>query len=160
MTWAYVLTFYVTSTLWQFIDDPGLKNDKRNMPVQLPLAHSGWLFKEESEEPDVKPFSAGPKEEDMEVDVPSVKGILCQLPCVPSSPEALTWPPRLLLTNFIPTQKYRHRTKTEPLLGVHMSLYISTLGLSFSILEEPHSSRISFLLLFIIGIASFLAEPR
>lgn len=83
VTWAYVLTFYVTSTLWQFIDDPGLKNDKRNMPVQLPLAHSGWLFKEESEEPDVKPFSAGPKEEDMEVDVPSVKGILCHLPSVP-----------------------------------------------------------------------------
>ncbi|MDG2675913.1 hypothetical protein P7M07_23195, partial [Vibrio parahaemolyticus] len=24
-----------------FIDDPGLKNDTRNMPVQLPLAHSG-----------------------------------------------------------------------------------------------------------------------
>lgn len=56
-----------------FIDDPGLKNDTRNMPVQLPLAHSGWLFKEESEEPDVKPLSAGPKEEDMEVDVPAVK---------------------------------------------------------------------------------------
>ncbi|XP_052588784.1 DNA-directed RNA polymerase III subunit RPC4 isoform X2 [Peromyscus californicus insignis] len=57
-----------------FIDDPGLKNDTRNTPVQLPLAHSGWLFKEESEEPDVKkPLSAGPKEEDMEVDVPSVK---------------------------------------------------------------------------------------
>lgn len=71
------------STLWQFIDDPGLKNDTRNMPVQLPLAHSGWLFKEESEEPDVKPFSAGPKEEDMEVDVPSVKGSLCQLTSVP-----------------------------------------------------------------------------
>lgn len=81
-----MLTFSVTSTLWQFIDDPGLKNDTRNMPVQLPLAHSGWLFKEESEEPDVKPFSAGPKEEDMEVDVPSVKGI----------PGALTSPPRLL----------------------------------------------------------------
>lgn len=61
-------------TLWQFIDDPGLKNDTRNMPVQLPLAHSGWLFKEESEEPEAKPFSAGPKEEDMEVDVPAVKG--------------------------------------------------------------------------------------
>uniref|UniRef100_A0A9L0R4D7 RNA polymerase III subunit D n=1 Tax=Equus caballus TaxID=9796 RepID=A0A9L0R4D7_HORSE len=56
-----------------FIDDPGLRNDTRNMPVQLPLAHSGWLFKEESEEPDVKPSLAGPKEEDMEVDVPVVK---------------------------------------------------------------------------------------
>ncbi|XP_007126364.1 DNA-directed RNA polymerase III subunit RPC4 isoform X2 [Physeter macrocephalus] len=56
-----------------FIDDPGLRNDTRNMPVQLPLAHSGWLFKEENEEPDVKPWLAGPKEEDMEVDVPAVK---------------------------------------------------------------------------------------
>ncbi|EPY84543.1 DNA-directed RNA polymerase III polypeptide-like protein [Camelus ferus] len=56
-----------------FIDDPGLRNDTRNMPVQLPLAHSGWLFKEENEEADVKPWPAGPKEEDMEVDVPAVK---------------------------------------------------------------------------------------
>ncbi|XP_005886272.1 PREDICTED: DNA-directed RNA polymerase III subunit RPC4-like [Myotis brandtii] len=56
-----------------FIDDPGLRNDTRNMPVQLPLAHSGWLFKEENEEPDVKPWLTGPKEEDMEVDVPVVK---------------------------------------------------------------------------------------
>ncbi|TKC34662.1 hypothetical protein EI555_001450, partial [Monodon monoceros] len=46
-----------------FIDDPGLRNDTRNMPVQLLLAHSGWLFKEENEEPDVKPWL---KEEDME----------------------------------------------------------------------------------------------
>lgn len=66
-----------TTVLWQFIDDPGLRNDTRNMPVQLPLAHSGWLFKEENEEPDVKPWLAGPKEEDMEVDVPAVKGVLC-----------------------------------------------------------------------------------
>lgn len=56
-----------------FIDDPGLRNDIRNMPVQLPLAHSGWLFKEENEETDVKPRLAGPKEEDMEVDMPAVK---------------------------------------------------------------------------------------
>lgn len=142
-SWAYVLTFCVTSTLWQFIDDPGLKNDKRNMPVQLPLAHSGWLFKEESEEPDVKPFSAGSKEEDMEVDVPSVKGILCQLPSVPWLPRSSHMASKAAAhqhLRFIPTQKYRHRTKTEPLLGVHMSLYIGTLGLSFSILEKPHSS--------------------
>jgi len=65
--------------LWQFIDDPGLRNDIRNMPVQLPLAHSGWLFKEENEETDVQPRLAGPKEEDMEVDMPAVKGTLCQL---------------------------------------------------------------------------------
>lgn len=56
-----------------FLDDPGLRNDTRNMPVQLPLAHSGWLFKEENDEPDVKPWLTGPKEEDMEVDVPAVK---------------------------------------------------------------------------------------
>ncbi|XP_057345132.1 DNA-directed RNA polymerase III subunit RPC4 [Manis pentadactyla] len=56
-----------------FIDDPGLRNDTRNMPVQLPLAHSGWLFKEENEDSDVKPYLTGPKEEDMEVDMPMVK---------------------------------------------------------------------------------------
>lgn len=78
VTQTHVLTFHVTPALWQFIDDPGLKNDTRNMPVQLPLAHSGWLFKEESDEPEAKPFSAGPKEEDMEVDVPALKGNLCQ----------------------------------------------------------------------------------
>lgn len=49
------------------------------MPVQLPLAHSGWLFKEENEDSDVKPHLTGPKEEDMEVDVPMVKGTLCQI---------------------------------------------------------------------------------
>ncbi|NXF65749.1 RPC4 polymerase, partial [Ciccaba nigrolineata] len=37
-----------------FLDDPGLKNDIRNKPVQLPLAHSGWLFKEEATEQEVK----------------------------------------------------------------------------------------------------------
>uniref|UniRef100_A0A8D1UFB9 DNA-directed RNA polymerase III subunit RPC4 n=2 Tax=Sus scrofa TaxID=9823 RepID=A0A8D1UFB9_PIG len=56
-----------------FIDDPGLRNDTRNTPVQLPLAHSGWLFKEEDEEADVKPWLPGHKEEDMDVDGPAVK---------------------------------------------------------------------------------------
>ncbi|XP_042332334.1 DNA-directed RNA polymerase III subunit RPC4 [Sceloporus undulatus] len=55
-----------------FIDDPGLKNDIRNKPVQLPLAHSGWLFKEDDQE-DVKPLHSSPKEEEMEVDLSSVK---------------------------------------------------------------------------------------
>lgn len=95
------------SLLWQFIDDPGLRNDTRNMPVQLPLAHSGWLFKEENEEPDVKPWLAGPKEEDMEVDVPVVKGTLCQLTsrfCFcgcppPGTPLPRNEPLRLLLLN-------------------------------------------------------------
>lgn len=82
----------MTPCLSQFIDDPGLRNDTRNKPVQLPLAHSGWLFKEENEEPDVKPWLAGPREEDMEVDVPVVKGTLCQLlsyllSCPPRSPQ-------------------------------------------------------------------------
>ncbi|XP_015269711.1 PREDICTED: DNA-directed RNA polymerase III subunit RPC4 [Gekko japonicus] len=56
-----------------FLDDPGLKNDIRNKPVQLPLAHSGWLFKEESDDQeDVKHLSSS-TEEIMEMDIPSVK---------------------------------------------------------------------------------------
>lgn len=59
----------------QFLDDPGLKNDIRNKPVQLPLAHSGWLFKEEvAEQEDTQPWLAGSKEEKMELDPPAVKG--------------------------------------------------------------------------------------
>lgn len=85
--------------------------------MQLPLAHSGWLFKEESEEPDVKPLPAGPKEEDMEVDVPAVKGTcVSRLPFLPPklSPEALTGPPAAAQQCVLspPTQKYRHRVKT------------------------------------------------
>nr|XP_056716899.1 DNA-directed RNA polymerase III subunit RPC4 [Euleptes europaea] len=57
-----------------FLDDPGLKNDIRNKPVQLPLAHSGWLFKEEGDDQeDVKPLSSSTKEEMMEVDMPAVR---------------------------------------------------------------------------------------
>ncbi|XP_074898214.1 DNA-directed RNA polymerase III subunit RPC4 [Buteo buteo] len=57
-----------------FLDDPGLKNDIRNKPVQLPLAHSGWLFKEEAgEQEDAQPWLPGPKEEKMELDLPAVK---------------------------------------------------------------------------------------
>ncbi|XP_068776947.1 DNA-directed RNA polymerase III subunit RPC4 isoform X2 [Struthio camelus] len=57
-----------------FLDDPGLKNDIRNKPVQLPLAHSGWLFKEEAaEQEDAQPWLSGPKEEKMEVDLQAVK---------------------------------------------------------------------------------------
>ncbi|XP_010164768.1 DNA-directed RNA polymerase III subunit RPC4, partial [Antrostomus carolinensis] len=57
-----------------FLDDPGLKNDIRNKPVQLPLAHSGWLFKEEvTEQEDTQPWLPGPKEEKMELDPPAVK---------------------------------------------------------------------------------------
>uniref|UniRef100_K7FF32 RNA polymerase III subunit D n=1 Tax=Pelodiscus sinensis TaxID=13735 RepID=K7FF32_PELSI len=47
-----------------------------NKPVQLPLAHSGWLFKEEGDDQeDIKPWvsSTDIKEEKMEVDLPAVK---------------------------------------------------------------------------------------
>ncbi|NWS05184.1 RPC4 polymerase, partial [Motacilla alba] len=58
-----------------FLDDPGLKNDIRNKPVQLPLAHSGWLFKEEAaEQEDAQPWLPASKEEKMELDPPAVKG--------------------------------------------------------------------------------------
>ncbi|XP_068030557.1 DNA-directed RNA polymerase III subunit RPC4 isoform X1 [Anomalospiza imberbis] len=58
----------------QFLDDPGLKNDIRNKPVQLPLAHSGWLFKEEvAEQEDTQPWLPASKEEKMELDPPAVK---------------------------------------------------------------------------------------
>ncbi|KAL7981373.1 hypothetical protein Chor_002269 [Crotalus horridus] len=58
-----------------FLDDPGLKNDIRNKPVQLPLAHSGWLFKEEGDDQeDSKLLNAGHKEEEeLETDASSVK---------------------------------------------------------------------------------------
>ncbi|XP_009996165.1 PREDICTED: LOW QUALITY PROTEIN: DNA-directed RNA polymerase III subunit RPC4, partial [Chaetura pelagica] len=57
-----------------FLDDPGLRNDIRNKPVQLPLAHSGWLFKEEgTEQEDPEPWLPGPKEEKMELDPPVLK---------------------------------------------------------------------------------------
>ncbi|XP_075766775.1 DNA-directed RNA polymerase III subunit RPC4 [Pelodiscus sinensis] len=59
-----------------FLDDPRLRNDIRNKPVQLPLAHSGWLFKEEGDDQeDIKPWvsSTDIKEEKMEVDLPAVK---------------------------------------------------------------------------------------
>ncbi|KAM4644797.1 DNA-directed RNA polymerase III subunit RPC4 isoform 2-T2 [Amazona ochrocephala] len=57
-----------------FLDDPGLKNDIRNKPVQLPLAHSGWLFREEAaEQEDAEPWLPSPKEEKMELDPAAVK---------------------------------------------------------------------------------------
>lgn len=36
----------------QFVDDPQLRNEARCCPVQLPLAVSGWVFKEEVEDDD------------------------------------------------------------------------------------------------------------
>ncbi|NWS43082.1 RPC4 polymerase, partial [Probosciger aterrimus] len=68
-----------------FLDDPGLKNDIRNKPVQLPLAHSGWLFKEESaEQEDAEPWLPGPKEEKMELDPAAVK--VKEEPCDEDAP--------------------------------------------------------------------------
>ncbi|NXU59844.1 RPC4 polymerase, partial [Turnix velox] len=67
-----------------FLDDPGLKNDVRNKPVQLPLAHSGWLFKEETpEQEEPQPWLPSPKEEKMELD-PPVK--VKEEPCDEESP--------------------------------------------------------------------------
>lgn len=34
----------------QFLDDPHLKSKAQSCPVQLPLAVSGWVFKQEFEE--------------------------------------------------------------------------------------------------------------
>ncbi|XP_030057873.1 DNA-directed RNA polymerase III subunit RPC4 [Microcaecilia unicolor] len=56
-----------------FLDDPGLRNDARNKPVQLPLAHSGWLFTEDSDEQDVKAWLSSTKEEKMDVETHPVK---------------------------------------------------------------------------------------
>ncbi|KFQ26002.1 DNA-directed RNA polymerase III subunit RPC4, partial [Mesitornis unicolor] len=73
-----------------FLDDPGLKNDIRNKPVQLPLAHSGWLFKEEpTEQEDAQPWLPGPKEEKMELDPPAVKvkEELCDEDPLPKPPQ-------------------------------------------------------------------------
>lgn len=74
-----------------FLDDPGLKNDVRNKPVQLPLAHSGWLFQEEGAElddPQCPPYGA--KEEKMDVDPPTVK--VKEEPC-DDAPPPLRSPP-------------------------------------------------------------------
>ncbi|XP_053573936.1 DNA-directed RNA polymerase III subunit RPC4 [Bombina bombina] len=57
----------------KFLDDPGLRNDSQNQPVQLPLAHSGWLFRSEEEDEETKPLQGLPKEEKMEVEFPQVK---------------------------------------------------------------------------------------
>lgn len=74
-----------------FLDDPGLKNDVRNKPVQLPLAHSGWLFQEEGAEPeDPQPHPHGPKEEKMDVDPPAVK--VKEEPCDEDPPPARSPP--------------------------------------------------------------------
>lgn len=39
---------------FQFIDDPFLRSEQRSCPVQLPLAVSGWGFKEEFSAAEVK----------------------------------------------------------------------------------------------------------
>ncbi|XP_070992848.1 DNA-directed RNA polymerase III subunit RPC4-like [Oncorhynchus clarkii lewisi] len=48
-----------------FLDDPHLRSDVRSCPVQLPLAVSGWGFKEESDVTDIA-FKPDKSEEDIE----------------------------------------------------------------------------------------------
>ncbi|NXL38922.1 RPC4 polymerase, partial [Glaucidium brasilianum] len=78
-----------------FLDDPGLKNDIRNKPVQLPLAHSGWLFKEEAtEQEESQSWLPVPKEEKMELDPPAVR--VKEEPCdedPPAKPAQTKGPP-------------------------------------------------------------------
>uniref|UniRef100_A0A8C5QCU5 RNA polymerase III subunit D n=1 Tax=Leptobrachium leishanense TaxID=445787 RepID=A0A8C5QCU5_9ANUR len=80
----------------KFLDDPGLKNDSQNHPVQLPLAHSGWLFREDDDDDDdeleVKPLSRLLKEEKMEVDSSKVK-----VKEEPMEDEDSSWKPSLPL---------------------------------------------------------------
>lgn len=57
----------------QFIDDPYLRSEQRSCPVQLPLAVSGWGFKEEFSTSDVKIEKV---EEDAEPMEATVEGIL------------------------------------------------------------------------------------
>ncbi|XP_040270711.1 DNA-directed RNA polymerase III subunit RPC4 [Bufo bufo] len=87
----------------KFLDDPGLRNDAQNGPVQLPLAHSGWLFRDEEEEEDTKPLKGLTKEEKMEVDPLSVKvkeepmeddeGITLKMGVPPSKAPSVRKPP-------------------------------------------------------------------
>ncbi|XP_076010463.1 DNA-directed RNA polymerase III subunit RPC4 [Genypterus blacodes] len=53
-----------------FIDDPYLRSEQRSCPVQLPLAVSGWGFKEEFSETDVKIEKV---EDDVEAMEPAVE---------------------------------------------------------------------------------------
>lgn len=60
----------------QFVDDPQLKNEARCCPVQLPLAVSGWVFKEEFEEDnrEVKVEKCSEEKMDTECADTAVKG--------------------------------------------------------------------------------------
>ncbi|KAG8441122.1 hypothetical protein GDO86_006752 [Hymenochirus boettgeri] len=82
----------------KFLDDPGLRNDSQNHPVQIPLVHSGWLFREEEEEEeedikDVKPVLGHLKDEKMELDPSQVK-----VKEEPMEDDADTWKPGLPLS--------------------------------------------------------------
>uniref|UniRef100_A0A8B9KMN7 DNA-directed RNA polymerase III subunit RPC4 n=1 Tax=Astyanax mexicanus TaxID=7994 RepID=A0A8B9KMN7_ASTMX len=66
-----------------FLDDPHMRSEARNCPVQLPLAVSGWVFKEEFEE-DTKTVKQEP------LDVPEMKKPEPMLkPPVISEPDSL-----------------------------------------------------------------------
>lgn len=49
-----VIFVLILLSFFQFIDDPFLRSEQRSCPVQLPLAVSGWGFKEEFSKAAVK----------------------------------------------------------------------------------------------------------
>ena len=61
----------IAIAFFQFIDDPFLRSEQRSCPVQLPLAVSGWGFKEEFSAAAVKIEKV---EEDGEPMEPAVEG--------------------------------------------------------------------------------------
>ena len=71
-----MITLFIPPFLCQFLDDPYLKSEERSCPVQLPLAVSGWGFKEEFSEPVEKDNKVEKSEEDTEEmeDTAEVKG--------------------------------------------------------------------------------------
>ncbi|XP_048834428.1 DNA-directed RNA polymerase III subunit RPC4 [Brienomyrus brachyistius] len=90
-----------------FLDDPRLHNDLRSCPVQLPLAVSGWTFREESSEDAVKLENLKKEQEadGMDVDdaVPKVK--VKEEPAEMQDvkkPEATFRPPRLPEPHLLP----------------------------------------------------------
>lgn len=61
----------------QFIDDPFLRSEQKSCPVQLPLALSGWGFREEfSTSPAVKSEKVEDDDEPMETAVEGKRKLL------------------------------------------------------------------------------------
>lgn len=61
----------------QFIDDPFLRSEQNSCPVQLPLAISGWGFKEEFSAPAVKMEKVEEDNEPMEATVEGSRLLSC-----------------------------------------------------------------------------------